>query len=98
MATGRKGAFWDAQELEHLKQLIASGVSPLRAAAALKRSITGVKAKARLLGTPFPTDRDAKKLREAKYVAATQAPFARPNELARPDDASGRLHQRRSAW
>jgi hypothetical protein len=82
MTGGRKGALWDDQELQHLKDMIASGVSPLRAAAALKRSITSVKAKARLLKTPFPTDREAKKLRESKYVAATQAPQARSNEMA----------------
>ena len=74
MPIGRKGAVWAEQDVEHLKRLVAGGVSPLRAAAALKRSIVSVKAKARLLKTPFLTDRDARKLREARYVAATKPP------------------------
>lgn len=61
---------WSEEELERLKHLVLSGATALRAAAALKRSISTVKVKARLLRVPFPTNREAKKQREAKYAAA----------------------------
>jgi hypothetical protein len=59
---------WSDEHLKVLRELLRSGVSPLRAAVILKRSTVSVKDKARLLGTPFP---DARKLgRSAKVAAA----------------------------
>jgi hypothetical protein len=67
---------WDDEQVERLKALIASGASPARAAAALRRAQTSVQVKARKLGTPFMGSREAKKLRNAKIAAAE-------NQLAR---------------
>jgi hypothetical protein len=61
---------WDDEQVERLKALIASGASPVRAAAALKRAQTSVQVKARKLGTPFMGSREAKKIRNAKIAAA----------------------------
>jgi hypothetical protein len=61
---------WDDQQVARLKQLIASGASPFRAAAALGRSETSVKVKARALGTPFPTRREARRRMQEKFAAA----------------------------
>ncbi|KIZ39232.1 MULTISPECIES: hypothetical protein [Rhodopseudomonas] len=63
---------WDDQQIEQLKELVASGASPIRAAAALKRAQSSVQAKARKLGTPFMGSREAKRLRNAKIAAAEQ--------------------------
>jgi hypothetical protein len=56
-----KNKLWTDQENQRLKVLIASGASALRAAAAHKCSIIGVRAQARKLGTPFPTVREVRK-------------------------------------
>ena len=56
-----KNKLWTPEENERLKVLVASGVSVLRAAAAHKCSMDGVRAQARKLGTPFPTVREVKK-------------------------------------
>jgi hypothetical protein len=61
---------WNDEQVERLKALIASGASPARAAAALKRAQTSVQVKARKLGTPFIGSREAKKRRNAKIAAA----------------------------
>jgi len=63
---------WDDEQIARLKALVASGASPIRAAAALKRAQSSVKAKARKLGMPFVGSREAKRLRNAKIAAAEQ--------------------------
>ena len=47
---------WTDGDLDKLRTLVASGASPLRASAALKRSKAIVRIKAREIGVPFPTD------------------------------------------
>jgi hypothetical protein len=61
---------WTEDEIKRLSEFVRSGATPLRVAAALRRSMVSVKAKARLLGTPFPTEKKQKKLRAARYAAA----------------------------
>jgi len=56
-----KNRTWTAEDNERLKALAAANVSVIRAAAALKRSITSVRAQARKLGTPFPPLEDYRK-------------------------------------
>jgi hypothetical protein len=45
---------WTEAEDERLKALVAKGASVIRAAGALNRKIISVRARARLLGFPFP--------------------------------------------
>jgi GcrA cell cycle regulator len=61
---------WDDEQISRLKELIESGASAVRAAAALKRARSSVQVKARKLGMPFMASRDAKRLRNAKIAAA----------------------------
>jgi len=61
---------WTEEEVNRLMHFARSGTTPLRAAAALKRSLTSVKNRARLVGTPFLTENEMKKVRAAKYTAA----------------------------
>ena len=63
-------AHWTEDDTCRLRQFVESGTSPLRAAAALGRSMTSVKNRARLLGTPFPNERKVRKISKEKYVAA----------------------------
>ena len=56
-----KNRTWTAEDNERLKALAAANVSIIRAAAALKRSTTSVRAQARKLGTPFPRLKDYRK-------------------------------------
>jgi GcrA cell cycle regulator len=44
---------WSDEELRRLAEIVASGATPLRAAAALKRNLLSCKNQARKLGTPF---------------------------------------------
>jgi len=46
-----------------LKALVSSGVSPIRASLALKRSVAVTKNKARELGVPFRSENEMKKER-----------------------------------
>jgi GcrA cell cycle regulator len=55
---------WSPKEDERLKTLVASGASVLRVAAAFKCSVSGIRNRARKLGCPFPSIREAKKRRE----------------------------------
>lgn len=66
---------WDDEQVERLKELISSGASAVRAAAALKRARSSVQVKARKLGMPFMASRDAKRLRDAKIAAAENIPL-----------------------
>jgi hypothetical protein len=45
---------WTQDEDERLKALVAQGASVVKVAAALKRRIISVRARARALGCPFP--------------------------------------------
>jgi hypothetical protein len=45
---------WTKEEDERLRALVAEGASVVKAAAALKRKIASVRARARALGCPFP--------------------------------------------
>jgi serine/threonine-protein kinase RIO1 len=61
---------WDDEEIDHLKRLVAAGVSVARAAVTLKRTLVSAQTQARKVRTPFPTARETKKLRDAKIAAA----------------------------
>ena len=52
---------WTAEDNERLKELVAKGVSVIKAAAALKRTTVSVRTQARKLGTPFPLMKDYRK-------------------------------------
>lgn len=52
---------WTDEEVKVLKALVAKGASPVKAAAALKRKMESVKAKARIIGTPFLAHREGRK-------------------------------------
>jgi hypothetical protein len=60
---------WTDADSERLKALIASGASPIRAAAIFNRSLPGIREMARKLGTPFPSVREARK----KFAGDPQA-------------------------
>ncbi|WP_322514072.1 hypothetical protein SR870_13520 [Rhodopseudomonas palustris] len=66
---------WDDEQVERLKELIASGASAVRAAAALKRARSSVQVKARKIGMPFMASREAKRLRDAKIAEAESKPM-----------------------
>ncbi|MGP9810517.1 hypothetical protein ACTZWT_03280 [Rhodopseudomonas sp. NSM] len=66
---------WDDEQVQRLKELIASGASAVRAAAALKRARSSVQVKARKIGMPFMASRDAKRLRDAKIAEAENRPL-----------------------
>lgn len=63
---------WSEEQIAALRAMLKVGVTPLRAAAALGRSMVSVKAKARLLGSPFPTVAQYRKMRRAKVAAAKE--------------------------
>ena len=67
---------WSDEELKRLAELAASGATPLRAAAALKRNLLSCKNQARKLGTPFmPVWKMRKAIREK--CAAAEKELAR---------------------
>ena len=51
---------WTKEEDGRLKAFVAKGVSVVKVAAALKRKITSVRSRARVLGCPFPPLRIAR--------------------------------------
>jgi GcrA cell cycle regulator len=63
---------WDTEEIDRLRQLVATGVSLARAAVTLKRTRVSVQTQARKVGTPFPSMRETKKLRDTKIAAAVE--------------------------
>lgn len=75
MANRATKVSWTEEQETLLIALVADGASPVRAAAALKRNIKAVQAKARSLGKPFPLLRDERK----KW-----APKAKKNSTFRP--------------
>ena len=62
----RKNKPWTEADTERLKAMIASGASAFRAAAAFYRGVNDIRTRARNLGTPFPTVREAKKEADRK--------------------------------
>jgi hypothetical protein len=64
---------WNADNNKRVIELAAAGASAARASAALKRSVSAVRAQASKLGTPFLTDRIIKNNRLAKCAAAERA-------------------------
>lgn len=61
---------WTQEDLDKLKRMALSGSSPIRCAAALRRSSSSVRAKARELGTPFRSLRETRKLLNAAQLVA----------------------------
>jgi GcrA cell cycle regulator len=59
---------WTVEQTGKLQGLVASGASAVRAAVAMKRSTSAVRAKARELGTPFPTMRETRKERQKSLL------------------------------
>lgn len=55
--------YWTDEENEHLKALVAQGVSIFRVAAKFNRTIAGVRAHAKKNETPFPPVRELRKKR-----------------------------------
>ena len=51
---------WTKEDNERLEGFVAKGASVIRAAAALNRSIMGVRNQARKMGAPFPPLRAAR--------------------------------------
>lgn len=61
---------WTDEQIERLKDLAASGASAFRIAAALNRSIVGVRSQAKKLGIDLPTLREIRaKTRDANQDA-----------------------------
>lgn len=56
---------WTPEEVEKLAKLVDAGASAARAAAALKRNIIAVQAKARSIGKTFQTVREMRKKLDA---------------------------------
>lgn len=54
---------WMPSQIEELRNLIAAGASPVKAAARLKRSTVSVQIKAKDLGCPFTDKRVLKRRR-----------------------------------
>ena len=61
---------WSTEDLEKLKSMANAGASPVRCAAALRRTVASVRTKAREQGTPFRTQREARKLLNAAQAQA----------------------------
>ena len=61
---------WSEADLQRLKELLASGVSVVRAAAALNRTSAAVKSQTRKFGSAFLGMQEAKRRRQTKMVAA----------------------------
>jgi hypothetical protein len=55
--------YWTDEENEHLKALVAQGVSIFRVAAKFNRTVAGVRAHAKKNETPFPTVRELRRKR-----------------------------------
>ena len=61
---------WTDEEIQKLIASSDAGMSKLRVASILRRSITSIETRARLLGKPFKTIYEAKKEMQAKEAAA----------------------------
>ena len=72
---------WTDIEVEHLKGLVAAGVSPSRAGVILKRTTMSVKSKARQMGTPFPSMLDERKKQRRASMKSGKEPASRSGVL-----------------
>jgi orotate phosphoribosyltransferase len=61
---------WSDEDLKRLAELAASGATPLRAAAALKRNLLSCKNQARKMGIPFAPVWKMRKVIREKCAAA----------------------------
>ncbi len=59
---------WTEADNERIREFAKNGMSALRAAAALKRTMISVRNQARKIGCPFPTVRDVRKKMKAMSV------------------------------
>jgi hypothetical protein len=84
-------ALWSEADIERLRAFASSGASPLRAAAALKRSMVSVKAKARIMGCRFRTAAEARRLMKATLESGGSA-SARAPTVRTEDTSSGDRH------
>jgi GcrA cell cycle regulator len=66
----RNSSGWSEADLQRLKDLLGSGASAVRVAAALNRTSAAVKRQARKFGSAFLGMQEAKRRRQAKIVAA----------------------------
>jgi hypothetical protein len=55
-------------DIRRLQEMCERGISAVRAAVVLRRSIVSVKGKAKSLGVPFPDDRLLKRERRARQM------------------------------
>ncbi len=63
---------WTLDQVARLKELADAGASPIRIAAALKRPINGIRARARELGIEIRSIKEIRaRVREAERDAAT---------------------------
>ena len=61
-------------DVDHLKALVVSGASALRASVVLKRSLSVSKQKARDLGAPFRPEAELKEQRRQIFRNSTERP------------------------
>jgi hypothetical protein len=80
---------WTTQDDERLKTFASQGASIIRASAALKRKIAGVRTRARALGCAFPP------LRLARKKWADTPDDIDPRNNVKPFAAGGRMVSRR---
>jgi len=72
---------WSEEQVAALNNMLQAGVTPLRAAAALGRSMVSVKAKARSLKSPFPSVRRNRKAPLAGMPASVETAQGEPRQL-----------------
>jgi hypothetical protein len=75
------GSVWTDDDLKRLAAIVAAGGTPLRASAALRRSIATCRNQAKKIGTPFTP---------MQIVRKNIRPSAPPPKRRWPDDASYR--------
>jgi hypothetical protein len=64
---------WKPEDLEKLRRFVEAGVSPTRAAVHFKRTVLGVKIKAKQEGFPFPDIRGVKRLQRKKEASTRKS-------------------------
>jgi hypothetical protein len=67
------GSVWTDDDLKRLAAIITAGGTPLRASAALRRSIAACRNQAKKIGTPFTPMQIMRKNIKAKCAAAEKA-------------------------
>jgi len=67
------GSVWTDDDLERLAAIVAAGDTPLRASAALRRSIAACRNQAKRIGTPFTPMQIIRQNIKAKCAAAEKA-------------------------